>query len=66
MGKLRPVHFFEAAFWLLLSSFLYIESFDFDRSIEIYKFGATAWPRTLILLMAPRRTWSAFISILCR
>ena len=36
----------------MLSSFLYIESFDFDRSIEIYKFGATAWPRTLILLMA--------------
>ena len=52
MGKLRPVHFFEAAFWLLLSAFLYVESFNFDRSIEIYKFGATAWPRTLILLMA--------------
>jgi hypothetical protein len=27
-------------------------SFDFDRPIEIYKFGAAAWPRTILLLIA--------------
>lgn len=52
MGKLRIGHLVEAALWLSLCLFLYIYSFEFDRNIEIYKFGATAWPRTIILLMA--------------
>jgi len=52
MGKLRPGHIIEAAMWLGLCLFLYVFSFQFDKSIEIYKFGATAWPRTIILLMA--------------
>lgn len=42
----------EAALWLSLCLFLYIYSFEFDQNIEIYKFGATAWPRAIILLMA--------------
>ena len=52
MGKLRPGHLIEATMWLGLCLFLYVFSFQFDKSIEIYKFGATAWPRTIILLMA--------------
>jgi len=51
MGKLRPGHLIEAAMWLGLCLFLYVFSFQFDKNIEIYKFGATAWPRTIILLM---------------
>jgi hypothetical protein len=42
----------EAGLWLTLCLILYIYSFDFDQNIEIYKFGATAWPRTIILLIA--------------
>ncbi|MEK9942762.1 MAG: tripartite tricarboxylate transporter TctB family protein, partial [Gammaproteobacteria bacterium] len=52
MGKLRPGHIIETAFWLVLAGFLYVESFAFNKSIEIYKFGAAGWPRALILLMA--------------
>lgn len=52
MGKLRPGHLVETAFWLLLAGVLYVESSAFNKSIEIYKFGAAGWPRALILLMA--------------
>jgi len=52
MGKLRMGHLVEAGLWLSLCLFLFIYSFEFDKDIEIYKFGATAWPRTIILLMA--------------
>jgi len=52
MGKLRTGHLVEGAIWLTLCLFLYAYSFEFDQNIEIYKFGATAWPRTIILLMA--------------
>ncbi|MDH3386813.1 MAG: hypothetical protein OEN02_02820 [Gammaproteobacteria bacterium] len=52
MGQLRPGHLVEAAMWLGLCLFLFIYSFEFNQGIEIYKFGATAWPRAIILLMA--------------
>jgi len=52
MGRLRVGHLVEAGLWLGLCLFLYIYSFEFDKNIEIYKFGATAWPRTIILLIA--------------
>ena len=52
MGKLRPGHLIEAGIWLSLCLFLFIYSFDFNQGIEIYKFGATAWPRAIILLIA--------------
>jgi len=51
MGKLRPGHFIEVGLWLALAAVLYVYSFEFERNIEIYKFGATAWPRVIILLM---------------
>jgi len=52
MGNLRTGHLVEGAIWLSLCLFLYVYSFEFDQGIEIYKFGATAWPRAIILLMA--------------
>ena len=52
MGKLRIGHLVEGALWLSLCLFLYVYSFEFDKNIEIYKFGASAWPRAIILLMA--------------
>ena len=52
MGRLRPGHLVEAGFWLGLCLFLYIYSFEFDKDIEIYQFGASGWPRAIILLMA--------------
>lgn len=51
MGKLRPGHFIEVGLWLALAAILYVYSFEFEQSIEIYKFGATGWPRAIILLI---------------
>jgi len=52
MGNLKRGHLVEAGLWLGLCLFLYVFSFGFDKPIEIYKFGASAWPRAIILLMA--------------
>ncbi|MGI9374469.1 MAG: hypothetical protein ACR2OJ_18445 [Hyphomicrobiales bacterium] len=51
MGKLRSGHLVEAGLWLGLAAFLFAFSFGFDKEIEIYKFGASAWPRAIILLI---------------
>ncbi len=52
MGKLTKGQMFEAAFWLLLVAFFFAYSFEFNNNIEIYKYGATLWPRTILLLIA--------------
>lgn len=52
MGNLKTAHIVEAVLWLLLAGVLYAYSFGFDRGIEIYKFGATGWPRAVLLLIA--------------
>ena len=52
MGHLKIGQIVEAGLWLLLVAALYAWSFEFDREIEIYKFGASAWPRTILLLIA--------------
>ncbi|NKC15506.1 MAG: hypothetical protein GKR94_25910 [Gammaproteobacteria bacterium] len=51
MGNLRTNHLVEAGFWLLLALFLYAYSIPFDKEIEIYKYGAAAWPRAIIVFM---------------
>lgn len=51
MGNLKIGHIIEAALWLSLAVFLYARSFGFDREIEIYKFGASGWPRAVLLLI---------------
>ena len=52
MGKLNLRHIVEAAVWLGLVALLYFRSFKFEREIEIYKFGASTWPRAILLLIA--------------
>jgi hypothetical protein len=52
MGRFRTGNLVEAGLWLALVIFLYAYSFEFDRDIEIYRYGATAWPRAILLLIA--------------
>jgi hypothetical protein len=42
----------ELAAWLALAAGAYALSFEFDRPIGGYRFGATAWPRAIISLIA--------------
>ncbi|MGI9304715.1 MAG: tripartite tricarboxylate transporter TctB family protein [Gammaproteobacteria bacterium] len=51
MKRLPAAALAEAAIWLLLAALAYYYSFQFDKSIEIYRFGASGWPRAVILLM---------------
>lgn len=41
----------EAIVWLLIVVVFYAFSFEFNQPIEIYRFGATAWPRVVIFLL---------------
>lgn len=41
----------EAIFWISFAALAFIFSFEFDRDIEIYRFGASGWPRVLIVLI---------------
>ena len=54
MGRLTLTHWVEAGVFLLIVAIFYGFSFEFNQSIEIYRFGATAWPRVIIgiLLLA--------------
>ena len=51
MGRLTTSHLIEAAVWLLIVVVFYAYSFEFNQPIEIYKYGATAWPRVVIGLL---------------
>lgn len=51
MGNLSRGHIVEFALWLAFAIFLFVFSFEFNQPIEIYKFGASAWPRAIILMM---------------
>ena len=51
MGKLTTGHIAETAVWLILALLLYAYSFEFNQNIEIYRFGATGWPRMIIGLL---------------
>lgn len=48
MGRLNRSHLIEAAVFLLIVVVFFAYSFEFNQPIEIYKFGATAWPRFII------------------
>jgi len=52
MGNLRAGHIVEAALWLGFMAFLYAYSLEFDKEIEIYEYGASAWPRGILLLIS--------------
>jgi len=51
MGRLTRTHLVEAAIFLLIVAVFYGFSFEFNQTIEIYIFGATAWPRVVIILL---------------
>ena len=51
MGNLKKSDLIEAVFWLALAGIFFAVTYDFNQQIEIYKFGATGWPRTILLLM---------------
>jgi len=48
MTKLKTRHIVETLVWLLTVVVFYLFSFEFDQEIEIYKFGATGWPRVIL------------------
>ena len=52
MGRLSRSEIIEAGFWLGFALLAFAFSFDFNREIEIYEFGASGWPRVVILLIA--------------
>lgn len=52
MGNLKTNHIVEAGIWFAVVLFFYYHSFAFDKEIEIYKYGASAWPRAILLGMA--------------
>jgi uncharacterized membrane protein len=51
MGHLNKYHMFEAGIWLTIATVFFIYSFEFNQNIEIYKFGATGWPRAVVLML---------------
>lgn len=51
MGKLTRAHLIETAIWLTIFVIFFAFTFEFNQPIEIYKFGATGWPRTVLGLL---------------
>ncbi|MEO0402213.1 MAG: tripartite tricarboxylate transporter TctB family protein [Pseudomonadota bacterium] len=51
MGRLTRSHLVEAVVWAGIVVVFYAYSFEFNQPIEIYKYGATAWPRVVIFLL---------------
>ena len=51
LGQLTKAHLVEGAAWSLIVVVFFGYSFEFNQSIEIYKFGATGWPRVILLLL---------------
>ena len=51
MARLSRGQLLEVGFWLAFAALAYAFSFAFDRSIEIYRFGASGWPRVVIALI---------------
>ena len=48
MGRLTRTHLVEAGVFLLVVAIFFGFSFEFNQPIEIYRYGATAWPRVII------------------
>ena len=51
VGRLTRNNIVEAAVFFLIVGVFYGFSFEFNQPIEIYIFGATAWPRVVIGLL---------------
>ena len=51
MGKLSKSTIMEALFWIAIAGLFFSYTFTFNQPIEIYKFGATGWPRVILFLI---------------
>ncbi|MEL0142866.1 MAG: tripartite tricarboxylate transporter TctB family protein [Alphaproteobacteria bacterium] len=51
LGRLKRHNIIESTVFLLIVAVFFGFSFEFNQPIEIYIFGATAWPRTIIALL---------------
>lgn len=51
MGHLGKSHVIETGVWTLIALIFLGYSFEFNQPIEIYKFGATGWPRVVLVLL---------------
>ena len=51
MRRLSAGQWFELGFWIVFAAVAYGFSFEFDRDIEMFRFGASGWPRVLIVLI---------------
>ena len=51
MSKLKKSHKVETLIWLTIVVVFFGYSFEFSQEIEIYKFGATGWPRVVLGLL---------------
>jgi hypothetical protein len=51
VDRVRAGPLLEAAVWLALAGAGYALTFAFDEPIALYRFGATGWPRAILLLM---------------
>ncbi len=51
LGKLNSFHIIETSIWLFIALIFFIFSFEFNQNIEIYIFGATGWPRAVLVLL---------------
>ena len=48
LRRLARTHLVEAVVFLLIIAIFFGFSFEFNQPIEIYRYGATAWPRVII------------------
>ena len=51
MGKFTKLHSVESAIWATVIIVFFRYSFEFDKDIEIYKFGAAGWPRAVLIML---------------
>lgn len=51
MGRLTRTSMIEAVIFIGIVAVFYGYTFEFNQPIEIYRFGATAWPRVVLLLL---------------
>ena len=48
MRQFTKMHLIESTVWVSLVILLFAFSFEFNKEIEIYKFGAAGWPRAVL------------------
>ena len=51
MSNLKRGHIVETLVWISIVLVFYLFSFEFDQEIEIYRYGATGWPRSILVIL---------------